>query len=170
MNITPSEIADIQEIGMLDGNKVSLIRTRGGFFIAAGKKRGKTLDEALSAGSHSAIVKYNLEKMYPTFQPTLMKSEASLSPAIVVKHSHFLSEDLKKSGHDIYSVQSGANIEFQITKQDIKIGSANATLRDNSVVVSYYLNIPQEFVPALAGATAEKALSCGTSSVKIQEK
>lgn len=170
MQITPNEIDSIEDAGLMNGEPVKLIRTKGGFWIATGKPRGKFRDEALAAGSHPAIVKYNLEKQYPDYQPALMKSEALISPAVVTKHSHFLTEDLKKSGHDIYSVQNGANIEFQITKHDVKIASAEAVLRDNAVMVRHEMNIPKEFAGALAGATAEKALSCGTSNVRIQGK
>ena len=170
MKLQPSEIDQVEDIGMLNGHPVKLIRTRGGYHIALGRGINKNQDEALTAGSHSAIVKFNLEKQYPAYQPTLMKSEASLNPVNVTKHSHFLTEDFKKSGHDIYSVQSGQNIEFQITKYDVKIGSANATLKDNSMTVKYDMVVPKEFANALAGATAEKAMSCGTSNVKIQGK
>lgn len=171
MQITPNEIDSIEEAGDLNGKPVKLLRTKGGFWIAVGTPNGKLKEEALAAGSHPAIVKYNLEKQYAAaYHPSLQKSEASINPAVVTKHSHFLSEELQKSGHDIYSVQSGANIEFQITKHDIKIGSANAVLRDNAVMVRHDMDIPKEFAKALAGATAEKAIACGTSSVRIQGK
>lgn len=170
MQISPNEISEIEEIGMMNGAAVKIIRTKGGFFIAVGRQQGKMVDEALSAGSHPAIVKYNLEKQYPAYQPSLMKSESYLNPAIVTKHSHYLSEDLKKSGHDIYSVQIGQNIEFQITKQDVKIGSAVGTLKGEYLMVEQEMNIAKEFSHALAGATAEKALSCGAGKVKIKGK
>lgn len=99
----------------------------------------------------------------------MMKSEVSMSPAVVVNHSHFLSEDLKKSGHDVYSVQSGTNIEFQITKHDIRVGSIQTTLEKDSLVVNK-MDMSKEFSHALAGATTEKALSCGAAKVRIQGK
>lgn len=169
MQITPNEIESIEEAGMLDGSPVKLLRTKGGFWIATGRTRGKMQDEALAAGSHSAIVKYNLEKQYPGFQPAMMKSEISLNPAVVVKHTHFLSEDLQKSGHDIYSIQSGTKIEFQITKHDIKIGEVQATLDKDAILIND-IKSTKEFAHALAGATTEKALSCGAAKVKIQGK
>jgi hypothetical protein len=169
MQITPDEIVSVEDVGMMNGHPVKLLRTKGGFHIATGKLKGKAREEAIAAGSHSAIVKYNLEKQYPEYQPTLMKSEISLNPAVVTKHSHFLSEDLQKSGHDIYSVQSGTNIEFQVTKHDMKIGSIQATLEKDAIVVND-MKISKEFSHALAGATTEKALSCGAAKVKIQGK
>ena len=170
MQIAPNEIESIEDVGMLNGAPVKILRTKGGFHIAVGRQNGKQIDEALAAGSHPAIVKYNLEKQYVGYQPSLMKSEGSLNPAIVTKHSHYLSEDLKKSGHDVYSVQSGQNIEFQITKQDVKIGSATGVLRGDSLMLEQKMDMPKEFSHALAGATAEKALACGAGKVRIQGK
>jgi len=169
MKIAPNEIESIEDVGMMNGAPVKLLRTKGGFHIAVGRQNGKQIDEALAAGSHPAIVKYNLEKQYTAFQPALMKSEVSLNPAVVTKHSHFLSDDLKKSGHDVYSVQSGTNIEFQITKHDVKVGSVQTTLEKDALVVNS-MNVSKEFSHALAGATTEKALSCGAAKVKIQGK
>lgn len=169
MNITPDEISEIEDIGLMHGNPVRLLRTRGGFYICVGTPQGKNKEEALAAGSHPAIVKYNLEKQYTGYQPALQKSEISMNPAVVVKHSHFLSEDLRKSGHDVYSVQAGTNIEFQVTKHDIKIGTVQATLEKDSIVVNN-MQIGKEFSHAMAGATAEKALSCGAAKVRIQGK
>lgn len=170
MKITPQEIDNIEEIGMLDGSPVKLLRTKGGFHIATGKSKNKQIEEALAAGSHPAIVKYNLEKQYPGFQPILLKSENTTVNSVVSNHSNHLSEELKKSGHDIYSVQTGKNIEFQITKQDVRIGNAVGVLKDNSLTVLRDINIPKEFSSALAGAIAEKAIACGTSKVEIQGK
>lgn len=169
MNITPNEIESIEDVGMMNGAPVKLLRTKGGFHIAVGRNAGKQIDEALAAGSHPAIVKYNLEKQYVGFQPAMMKSEVSINPAVVVKHSHYLSDDLKKSGHDVYSVQSGTQIEFQVTKHDVKIGSVQATLEKDAIVVND-IQVSKEFSHALAGAATEKALSCGAAKVRIQGK
>lgn len=169
MQINANEIDSIEDAGLMNGSAVKLLRTKGGFYIATGKLKGKFKEEALAAGSHPAIVKYNLEKQYPEFQPAMLKSEISLNPAVVTKHSHFLSEDLIKSGHDVYSIQSGTNIEFQITKHDVKIGSIKTTLEKDAIIVNE-MNVSKEFSHALAGATTEKALSCGAAKVKIQGK
>lgn len=165
MQITPEEIESVEEIGTLDGNKVRLLRTRGGWYCATGRKKGSLQDEALAAGSHGAIVKFNLEKQNPGYQPTLMKSESLLNPTIVMDHSHLLDSDLIKSGHDIYSVQTGQNIEFQITKHDIKIGSMSSIIEDGNIKVKE-LSISPEFKTVLAIATAEKAFNCGISSLE----
>lgn len=165
MNITPEEIDTIEEAGMLDNSPVKLIRTKGGYWIAVGKKKGKAQDEALAAGSHPAIVKYNVEKMHPEFQPHMMKSEDG-QREVVEQHSHFLSDDLRKSGHDIYSVQKGQAIDFHVTKYNMKVSTINGSLSGDSLVLDK-LNIDKQFARALAGATTEKALSSKASKIKV---
>lgn len=170
MKLNPNEIDTIEDAGQMNGAPVKLLRTKGGFWIATGRQRGKNRDEALAAGSHPAIVKYNLEKQFAQdFQPAMMKSESAVNPAVVTNHSHFLNDDLKKSGHDIYAIQTGMNIEFQVTKHDVKVASIQSSLEANELVISE-LNIGKEFAPALAGATTEKAISCGAAKVRIQGK
>lgn len=158
MDITPNEIASIEDAGTLNGHPVQLIRTKGGFWIATGKPRGKYKVEAIGAGSHPAIVKFNVEKTFPDYQPAMMKSE-NFVDGIVEKHSHFLSEDLRKSGHDIYSVQDGPVIDFHITKQNVKVASVNSVIENQFVVISN-LSVPKEFSKGLAGAAVEKAAGC----------
>lgn len=159
MQITPNEIHSIEEAGSLDGSPVKMIRTKGGFWIACGKPKGKFREEAIAAGSHPAIVKFNLEKQFPGFQPSMMKSEAFSDGALVEKHTHFLSEDLRKSGHDIYSVQEGDRVDFHITKHNAKIAAVNGLI-DNDFLIISNLQMPQEFSRGMAGASVEKAISC----------
>lgn len=158
MQITPDEIDRIEEAGSMNGGPVKLVRTKGGFWIAIGRKKGKNSEEALTAGSHSAIVKYNMEKQFPDYQPSLMKSEGAVQP-IVNKHSHFLSDDLQKSGHDIFSIQTGPSVEFHITHGHSQLAKVNGTL-DNGHLCILDLSIPKKFAAAMAGATVEKAISC----------
>jgi len=164
MQLTPNEIDSIEEAGVLDGSPVKLLRTKGGFFMAVGKPRGKFKDEALAAGSHPAIVKYNLERAFPNFQPSMVKSELLSDNVKVEKHSHFLSDELRKSGHDVYSVQTNNKIEFQITKQNVKIHSVDSYIGGGAINFDK-MSIGKEFVRALSGATAEKAIQC---KVKIK--
>lgn len=159
MNITPNEVHSIEDAGMLDNSPVKMIRTKGGFWIAVGKPKGKMRDEALAAGSHPAIVRFNLKKNYMGFQPSLMKSEGASDSSIVERHSHFLSEDLRKSGHDIYSVQDGLNVEFHITKHEVHVATVKGSVDTDHLTIKE-LAIPKEFAKAMAGATVEKATSC----------
>jgi hypothetical protein len=169
MNLSPNEIDSIEDAGMLNKHPVKLIRTKGGFFIAVGHKGNGLGQEALAAGSHPAIVKYNLEKQYPGFQPSLMKSELYADNVKVDKHSHFLSDELRKSGHDIFSIQNDNSVEFQITKQNSQIHSVIGNLENGELVINE-MNIDKQFTRALAGATTEKALECGLNKIRINRK
>jgi hypothetical protein len=166
MQLTPNEIDKVEDAGMLDNNPVKLLRTKGGFWVAVGKKRNKQTEEALAAGSHPAIVKYNLEKQYSGFQPAMAKSEHGIEP-LVAKHSHFLSEDLRKSGHDIFSIQTGNAVDFQITKHNAAIASVSGHIDSDNLAIND-LSIPKEFTKAIAGATVEKAISCKVG-LKLRE-
>jgi hypothetical protein len=159
MQITPNEIASIEEAGTLNNAPVKLIRTKGGFWIAVGRPKGKFREEALAAGSHPAIVKFNLEKEHPDFQPSMMKSENFSDGLLVEKHSHFLSDDLRKSGYDIYSVQDGSLVNFHITKYGLNLNTTSAELSKEYLTVKE-LDLTAPFVKALAAATVEKAIGC----------
>lgn len=160
LSLRPEDIDTVEEAGMLDGQPVKLLRTRGGYHMAVYK--GKVI----SGGSHPAIVKHAVSKMYHNFQPVMCKSEG-FEEAVVDQHSHFLSDDLRKSGHDIYSIQTGANVEFQITKNNSKLASVSGSLQDNSLFIDE-LNFPKEFSKAMAGATTEKALDCKMKAIKVK--
>jgi hypothetical protein len=169
MQITPNEIDTIEEAGHLHNSPVKMIRTKGGFWIAVGKLRGKKTEEALAAGSHPAIVKFNIEKAFPEFQPAMMKSEHFSDNSLVEKHSHFLSDELRKSGHDIYSVQDGINVDFHVTRHNMKVSTVNGILKEGALVLRE-LKLAKEFARALAGATTEKALSCNASKIRVGDK
>jgi hypothetical protein len=157
MEIRSQDIDRMEEAGTLHGESVKLIRTTGGWWIALGRKKPSGKQEALEAGSHPAIVKYNMERKFPEFQPVMMKSEGH-ADAIVEKHSHFLSEDLRKSGHDIYSLQTGGEVEFQVTKHNAQVASVTGFFDKEHLMIET-LNIPKELTKALAGASVEKAIS-----------
>lgn len=160
LNLQPDDIDTVEDAGMLDGQPVKLARSRGGFWMGIAK--GKII----AGGSHPAIVKHTISKMFPSFQPVMCKSEG-FEEAVVEKHSHFLSEDLRKSGHDIYSLQTGNDIEFQITKHNMKVASVNATIQNDSLYIPE-LNFPKEFVRGMSGATTEKAIACKTKAIKVK--
>lgn len=158
MKITPEDIDNVEEVGTMNKKPVKLIRTKGGFIIAVGKKKGATSEEALGAGSHPAIVKYNLEKQYPDYEPAMMKSESGIEP-IVEKHSHFLNDNMRKGGYDIYSLQDGPSVEFQITKHNAVVANVKGSLDEYNLFL-HDLSIPKQFSKAMAGSALEKAISC----------
>lgn len=164
MKILDSEIDSVEPFGMLDGKPVNLVRTRGGLNLAT-RIGTKGEDEVLGAASHQAILCYTIEQRFPSFQPMLMKSEGLKLSA--ESHSHFLSDDLRKSGHDIYSVQNGNDIEFFITKQNIKVGSANGSIKDSYLTIDT-LKVSKETITAISSAVSEKALNSGLKGVRIK--
>ena len=167
-NISTSDIDTVEEAGMLDNSPIKLIKLKGGFWLGVGKTKNSQKETVLSAGSHPAIVKFNIQKSYPHFQPSMYKSELLAQEAIVDKHSHFLSEDLRKSGYDIYSVQNGNVINFEVTKNNFKENEMKTLLTKDALVV-LDLKGPQELARALAGASLEKAIACGVMKIKIQK-
>src|SRR5271166_5565885 len=128
MKIDQDQIASIEPFGMMEGKPVNLVCLKGGLNLATVNKSGT--DEVLGAASHRAILCYTIEQRYPKFQPMIMKSEGLKLTA--ESHSHFLSNDLRKSGHDIYSIQDRNFIEFFITKQNIKVGNVISTICDDN--------------------------------------
>lgn len=164
MKIHENDIASIEPFGMMDGKQVNLVRTKGGLNLATtSDKSGQ--DTVLGAASHQAILSYTIEQRFPSFQPMIMKSEGLKLNA--ESHSHFLSDDLRKSGHDIYSIQNGNDIDFFITKQNIKVACANGSIKDSYLQIKAS-TILKEYVNAISSAISEKALSSGLKGVKVQ--
>lgn len=164
MKIEQDQVASVEPFGMLDGKPVSLTRLKGGLNLAT-TVDAKGQDTVLGAASHQAILCYTIEQRFPRFQPMVMKSEGLKLNA--ESHSHFLTNDLRKSGHDIYSIQSGDNVEFYITKQNIKVSCTNASIRDKHLVIDP-TTVRKEYVSAISAAVSEKALSSGLKGVRIK--
>ena len=169
MQLTPNEIESVEDAGALNGSPVKMIKTKGGFWIAVGRPNGKIQEEALAAGSHPAIVKFNLERQHPGYQPAMQKSELMGLEPKVESHSHFLSDTMRKSGHDLYSIQTGDKVEFHITRQNAKVSSVDGSF-DKGVLVLNQIDIDKRFSRALAGATSEKVLQNGAKKIRIQVK
>lgn len=170
MNISPKEIESVEDAGTMNAAPVKMIKTKGGLWIAVGRRKGQSTDEALSAGSHRAIVQYNMEKNFAEFQPSLMKSEGAVDASVVDQHSHFLSDDLRKSGHDLYSVQDGNRIEFHVMKHGAKVTQIDASLVGKEIVFGDMPSNAAPFSRAVAGATAEKAISVKATKIVIGKK
>ena len=164
MKIEQSQIASTELFGMLDGKPVNLIRLVGGLNMAAIKNKNDE-EEILGAASHQAILCYSVEQRFPSFQPAIMKSEGIKLTAD--SHSHFLSDDLRKSGHDIYSIQNANDIEFFVTKLNIKVGGATGSIENGSLLIKS-LNVPKEAINAMSAAVSEKALSSGIKNVRVK--
>lgn len=168
MKISENDIASTELFGMLDGKPVNLLRTKGGLNLAV-KTGVKGENEVIGAASHQAILCYNVEQRFPSFQPAIMKSERPDFQAD--KHSHFLPDSLRKSGYDIYSVQDGVSIDFFVTKQDVNsvlvTGSVHGVVIGDLLLVKS-LDTSREFINCLSGAVSEKVLSEGLKGVRVK--
>lgn len=160
MKILENDIASTEPFGTMDNKTVNLVKTKGGLNLAV------CGDRVLGAASHQAVLCYTMEQQFPNFQPMLMKSEKEES-GTAEKHSHFLSEDLRKTGHDIWSYTMGNSVDFIVTKQNIKVGSAQANIIGDTLLVKS-MDTSKEFVFCLSGAVSEKALSSGLKNVKVK--
>jgi hypothetical protein len=169
MEIKPDQVDSIEDVGTLDGKPLKMIKLIGGFYMCVGRTKGSIREEALGAGSHPAIVKYNIEKQYPNVQFLMMKSEFLSDGSIVEKHSHHLSESLLKSGHDIYSIQNGTQITFYITKHNANIKMVKGELEKEYIVIKD-IDFPKEFTKGISGATVEKAISCNAEKIRLGKK
>lgn len=164
MKISENEIASIEPFGMLDGKTVNLIKLKGGLNLAS-TIDAKGQENVLGAAAHQAILAYSVEQRFPSFQPMIMKSEGSKLTA--ESHSHFLTDTLRKSGHDIYSIQNGNEIEFFLTKQNLRVGHAKGLIENNKLIVNE-LKVPNDCVNAISAAVSEKVLSSGLKGVRIK--
>jgi hypothetical protein len=163
MKISENDISSTEPFGMIDGAPVKLVCTKGGLNLAT-MTDSKGNDTVLGAASHRAILCYSIEQKFPNYHPPIMKSEGLSFKA--ESHSHFLTQDLRKSGHDIYSVQEGNSIDFYVTRLDIKVATINSSIKNGQLVIDSY-NLPKEFVSGVSGAVSEKALGTGLKGVKV---
>jgi len=170
MKIEENQIKSVEPFGVMDGKQVNLVRLVGGLNLATMVGKNGT-EDVLGAASHQAILCYSIEQRFPSFQPMLMKSEHESFET--ESHSHFLSDDLRKSGHDLYSVQNGNNVEFYLTKQNIRTNSISSTiigdlLLTKSEDISKLGQVTGEQWNALCSAVSEKALSAGLKGVRVK--
>lgn len=173
IELKPSEISSVDSIGNLDGEDVKLVRTLGGLYVAVGKPRGKNKEEVLSAGSHPAIVRFNIEKSFKGFQPSLMKSEAGMEP-MVATMSHLLPSDMFKGSYDIYVVKNNLDFEVMLTKNHIEVINYKASVSGDDLVVqkpgSLVTNDLVPALPALSKALAWIAIDEDKTSLVTNNK
>jgi hypothetical protein len=173
MNLQPSEIESIEDVGTLNGRPVKWLRTKGGLNLMTGHISGSIAPSVLAAGSHRAICLYNLEKQYPEFQPNMMKSEKAEDNAIVKQHMKHVPENLKKAGYDIYSIQIGNELEFQITKHEIAVAHVFGEIINNTIVLKKSIIDDKvnekEFVKIFSGATVDRAIFNKSEKIVIEK-
>lgn len=167
MQIKPSDVADIQEIGDLEGEPVQLVRTTGGFHMAVGRRKGKKDSEILAAGSHAAIVKYNVEKQYKGFRPNLEKSEQETD--MVTEHSTLLSKSAINEGFSLLSLEKPNKIEYIITKNNQEYTNFKAEIVGSKMVIlsptKLIKNEESHLTNSVALAAAQDAHKLGLSEI-----
>lgn len=168
MILKPSEIDNIETIGEMDGEPVEMIRTLGGLFVAVGKPKGKKQKEVLSAASHGAIAKYNVEKNYRDFRPSLQKSEKFEPETIGL--TELLPQDAQKKGHDLYLVKNESDMDFILTKHGIEVSKINATLSEDALVLNSKQAIDANIAYAIGKASAREAISNDKEFVQVYNK
>lgn len=133
-----NEIDYIEEIGDINGVPVKMIRSLGGFYAAAGKAPNDSKDSVLAAGSHPAIVKFELQKKYGKgYREHLNKSESTIHP-IVFEKTNFLNKSLVDKGYSLYSVITGSSLSVILSRY------GNEILKQDGLVKSESLElIPQ---------------------------
>lgn len=174
MDIKPSEIDLVEEIGALDGEPVKMIKTIGGYWIAVGKPKSKKRDEALAAGSHPAIVKYNIEKNFPGFQAALAKSEAIGITENVTGYSELLPDSLRDRGYDMYGLEKSEKLSYVLTRNGYEVYKFDAELTQDSLRISEnQKSLPNElrpFTKAVSEVAARKAIETGREEVEYAGK
>ena len=170
MQIRPDEITSVEDIGLLDGTPVRLLRSTGGFYFAMGKQKGKKLEEALAAGSHPGIVKYNVEKLYKEFIPALAKSDKD--HVEVIGYTELLPTELRKSGYEMFMIEDLTSVSFTLTKNGMEKGCFKGNYSSDSLMLSKLGNIDKSlalpFAKATASAAARKALCEGKKFVQFE--
>lgn len=165
MEILPSEIDEVEHIGEMENDQVKLVRTVGGLYIAVGKPKGKNKDEVLAAGSHSAIVKYNVQKNFREFRPAMEKSEKPQDK--VTSATSLLPAELKQKGYDLYRLEKSTGVDLLITKHNLDIAKINLTPENGSLKISLADGlIPEGAGKAVAAVASKQALSMGISDIE----
>jgi hypothetical protein len=158
IEIKPSEIDSVDSIGDLAGEQVKLVKTKGGLYIAVGRPRGKKKEEVIAAGSHPAIVRYNIEKSFSEFRPSMMKSESG-EESLVAGMTDLLPLKMRSSGYDLYVVKKSNEVDFILTKSQIEVLRYNGHLVDSDLVVSKTDKlITNDLVPAVSAVSSAAAM------------
>lgn len=151
MEIKPNEVEEVKVIGKLHGDDVKVVKTYGGFHIAMGKKEKKSNKaDALAAGSHGALVAYQIEKMYGTdFEPAIYKSEADQLPK-VEDRTDSLPDMVKNAGIEMYVVSKFNNLDFIMCKNGVELVKYETQAENGDLVIKNHASrdsiTPNKFV------------------------
>lgn len=119
VGIKESDIASIDECGMLDDSPVQMIRTTGGLWLMVGKPK-KGSDTVLAAASHPAIARHQASKQFSGFKPHMMKSEGEIEVE-VQDLTKSLTKEIQAEGYELYKMEENGTTSFTVSRNEIEL-------------------------------------------------
>ena len=172
MEIKANEVENVKVIGKLHGDEVKMIKTTGGFHVAMGKKdKNSYKAEPLAAGSHQALVAYQIEKIHgDSFEPSIYKSEAEQLPK-VEDNTNLLPDMAKNAGIELYVLSKFNHLDFIVCKNNIELAKYETEYSGQDLTVKNYSFrsslTPNKFVSqALAKVMDRKMKELNLTNVK----
>ncbi len=134
LEISPADIAEIEECGELNGSPVKMIKTTGGYYIAIGKdKKGKT--KPVGTGPHKAICAFMVEKMNPGFRPLIAKNEGD-KPEVTDLTKNLEADRIAK-GYTLHSIRENeCNHQVVLSHHLAEVASAEVQISDGAAKMS----------------------------------
>ena len=176
MDIRPDEVESVKTIGELNGQDVKLIKVYGGFNIAVGtKKKGKKKPEVLAAGSHPALVTYQLTKEFTDdFKPAMCKSEAEIMPSVEEKTIE-LTKNLTSCGFEAHILSKNNELNFiisrfglNIVKYDAEVSSDQLYFKSRKLLKTITKQYP-DISSNLAKIIDQKCQDLNIKSIKLED-
>jgi len=134
LEISPADIAEIEECGELNGSPVKMIKTTGGYYVAIGKDKTGRI-KPIGTGPHRAICEFMVEKMNPGFRPLIVKNEGDNFSVIDLTKS--LDEDKIARGYNLYAVKENEyNSKVVLSHHLAEVASADVGFLDDLASMS----------------------------------
>ena len=130
MQIHPNEVKSVKSIGNLNGSDVKLVTTKGGLYLALGKKSKNQKDHLpLSAGSHPALVMHQLEKEFKhQFQPSIEKSDIDSLPSVTELNCNI-------KGLSMFTLKKNIDVDVVIAKFGVEICKCQCEVNGNNLKI-----------------------------------
>jgi len=140
MDIKSEDVAEVTEVGDLNGDKVKMIKTWGGLHVLVGKKdKASKKPDALAAASHKALAIHQLEKMYGNdFKPLMMKSESAQTESVL---DFKPSRKMKKNHLEINSITKDSQVDFVISRFGIVLAKYECEIFKNELNLKKYKRV-----------------------------
>ncbi len=134
LEISPADIAEIEECGELNGSPVKMIKTTGGYYVAIGKdKKGQM--KPVGTGPHKAICSFMVEKMNPGFSPLIAKNEGD-NPEVTDLTKNLEDSKINK-GYTLHSIRENeCNHKIVLSHHLAEVASADVQISDNMAKMS----------------------------------